>query len=459
MTSLLVLLLSQTAPQWGCSTEPVVSGAEGGAVEWAAVPLDRGSSPVEQARIDAREKLQRRFCLGRPNSCGASLREFMNPGPSAELSDKACAAVYVSKESLDAWRLRSATREFNDELIPRVVKLLSQVATPNMTVSVGLVEDRVLDALQKPGRARWLRDQLEKAVTESQARTDGSSPLALTATIEQLSTSERLELTLALATPSGRLTDSFSFSPLVVGLERVEVAPRSGPRVATVALFPFEASGSTWLPTQLNDLLRLVQLESGALLEPEGYAVEPIIVPSLGRCEDRCASETARAMGATHFVTGTITSEGAQTTVYLLLREVRSLAQKGSVRLEGSGGRDLKVSFLAQRERLFSTMVSEIRHQRAPHPLRVASWVGLGVGAGAAAFGGVLRGVALSLFNGNVRSMEGGFTTNSVTEVTASSANSLVMISNVLFIVGGSLAALGLLGVFLAPATNGLGLE
>lgn len=454
-----VLTLTLLSQSWTCNGQPPLPSGEAVEYEVGFAANGRSQDLVEEAKKEGILQLNRRFCPQQSEDCLRSLRQEIIPGTSGRSEAGACVVVYIPTSRLSKWKATRAVTEFEEQLTPRVKSLLEKAghrSTAPLTVSVGLLEDM-------PGapvaRVSWMKDQLEKALTAAGARL-GPSPNTLAGRIYGRSKEERLDLAIDLATADGRFSESLTFSPLAAGADTPTALSLSQTGLkGRVALMPLELGSSQWTADQVESFNLLIKQESGALLNEISYAVEPLANATAARCDDRCASETAQRLAATHFITGSVKVDDGTTTVFLFLREVGSLAQKGELRIEGTTTKDLRRDFAAKSSAFFSRMISDVKRANEVPVSRTLSWVAVGVGAAALAVGGVFFGLAQSTIAGNTKGVEGMLVTNSITEKRAMEAVTLSLVSSILLVSGAVIAGTGVVGVIVTPTTNGAALS
>ncbi|MDP1917393.1 MAG: hypothetical protein Q8L14_14225 [Myxococcales bacterium] len=457
--SVLALLLGQEPGSWSCQGQAPLPPGE--AVEFEVGFAANGASQnlVEQAKLEGISQLNRKLCPQFGEDCLRTLRSEISSGASGSNEKGACTVVYIERSRLMRWKAARAVTEFEEQLLPKVRSLLEKAghtSAQSLVVKVSSVEDM-------PGapvaRSRWMKDQLEKALTGAGAKLGSdTTPNKLEGRMYGRSKEERLDLSIDLSTADGRFSESLAFSPLAAGADApVTVALGQSGLRGRVALLPLDLNSSNWTIDQVTSFNLLIKQESGAQLNGIGYAVEPVTISMRGRCDDRCASDAARAIGATHFITGSVTVDEGSSTVYLFLRDVTSLAQRGELRLEGTTTRDLRRDFAAKASPFFARMVGDVKAADSIPVPRALSWVALGTGIAAVGVGVVLRVLAQLAVSGNLQGLEMAsmLKTNSLTEKQAAAAVTLGAISNVLFISGGLVAAGGVVGLFLTPTTNG----
>ncbi len=457
--AIVLLLLGQEPGAWSCQGQPPLPPGE--PVEFEVGFAANGSSQnlVEQAKLEGISQLNRKLCPQFGEDCLRTLRSEISSGASGSNEKGACTVVYIERSRLMRWRAARAVTEFEEQLSPKVRSLLEKAGhTAAQPLSV-----RVVNVEDMPGapvaRSRWMKDQLEKALTGAGAKLGTEdTPNRLEGRMYGRSKEERLDLSIDLSTADGRFSESLAFSPLAAGADAPVMVPlgQSGLR-GRVALLPLDLGSSNWTVDQVTSFNLLIKQESGAQLNEIGYAVEPVVVSTRGRCDDRCASDAARAIGATHFITGSVTLDEGSSTVYLFLRDVSSLAQRGELRLEGTTTKDLRRDFAAKANPFFARMVGDVKVADSIPVPRALSWVAVGTGVAAMGVGVVLRVLAQLAVDGNTQGLEPGsmLKTNSLTEKQAASAVTLGVISNVLLISGGVAAAGGVVGLFVTPTTNG----
>lgn len=442
---------------WTCEGQPPLPAGEAVEYETGFAAVGRGADLAEQAKLEGIAALTRRFCPQLSDDCRLSLRKEIASGVAGQNDRGTCVVVYVPASRLTRWKASRAVTEFEEQLTPRVRSLLERAghstATP-LTVSAGLVEDMPGAPVE---RVSWVRDQLEKALTAAGARL-GPSNIILAGRIYGRTKEERLDLAIDLSTADGRYSESLTFSPLAAGTDSLpSISLAQSGLKGRVALLPLQLGSSSWTSDQINSFNLLIKQESGAQLNDIGYAVEPVSTTRQGPCDDRCAAEAARRVGATHFITGSVTLDDGSSTVYLFLREVGSLAQKGELRLEGTTTKDLRRDFASKAAAFFARMVADVKTAGDPPVMRSLSWVAVGTGAVAMGVGLVFRVLAESAVSGNMMGRETatGLVTNSITEQRALSAVMFGTISNVLLGAGAGLTGLGVVGLIVTPSTNG----
>ena len=456
---LMMVVLGQEPAGWSCQGQPPLPSGEPVEFEVGFAPVGSSQNLVEQAKLEGIGQLNRKLCPQFGEDCLRTLRSEISSGVSGSNDKGACTVVYIERSRLQRWKAARAVTEFEEQLLPKVRVLLEKAghsAGRPLEVRVSSVEDM-------PGapvaRVRWMKDQLEKALTGAGAKLGAeAAPNKLEGRMYGRSKEERLDLAIDLSTADGRFSESLAFSPLAAGADAPVVVTlgQAGLR-GRVALLPLDLGSSNWTNDQVTSFNLLIKQESGAQLNEIGYAVEPVTVSLRGRCDDRCASDAARAIGATHFITGSVTLDEGSSTVYLFLRDVSSLAQRGELRLEGTTTKDLRRDFAAKASPFFSRMVSDVKAADSIPVPRALSWVALGTGLAAAGVGVVLRVLATLAVSGNMQGLEASsmLKTNSLTEKQAAEAVTLGVISNVLLISGGVVAAGGVVGLFVTPTTNG----
>lgn len=457
--AVVTLLLGQEPVAWSCQGQAPLPPGEPVEFEVGFAPIGSSQNLVEQAKLEGISQLNRKLCPQFGDDCLRTLRSEISSGASGANEKGACTVVYIERSRLMRWKATRAVTEFEEQLLPKVRTLLEKAghtAAQPLQARVSSVEDM-------PGapvaRSRWMKDQLEKALTAAGAKLGGdSTPNRLEGRMYGRSKEERLDLSIDLSTTDGRFSESLAFSPLAAGADAPVMVPlgQSGLR-GRVALLPLDLGSSNWTIDQVTSFNLLIKQESGAQLNEIGYAVEPVTISTRGRCDDRCASDAARAIGATHFITGSVTLDEGSSTVYLFLRDVSSLAQRGELRLEGTTTKDLRRDFAAKASPFFSRMIGDVKAADSIPVPRALSWVALGTGLTAVGVGAVLRVLAFLAVSGNMQGLETAsmLKTNSLTEKQAAAAVTLGVISNVLFISGGVVAAGGVVGLFVTPTTNG----
>lgn len=458
LSSLVVLLFAQNpeAVLWSCEGQPPLPAGAPVEFEVGFAPNGQGQNLLEQAKLEGVAQFQRKLCP-QSDECRRSLRSEISTGVSGRNAAGVCVIVFIESSRLTRWKAARAVTEFEEQLSPRVRTLLERAghsAERPLAVRVGAIDDMPGAPVE---RSRWLKDQLEKALTNLGAQL-AESGTRLDARLYGRSKEERLDLAIDLATSDGRFSESFSFSPLAAGADTpLLLSPAQAGVKGRVALMPLDLGGSNWTADQVNSFNLLIKQESGAQLNEIAYAVEPVTVSRPGRCDDRCASDAARAIGASHFITGSVTVDDGSSTVYLFLREVNSFAQKGELRLEGTRTSDLRRDFATKSTPFFGKMVADVRLASSLSPVRVVSVVSIATGAVALAVGAGLLALSQSTVAGNMRSVDAlsGLVTNTITEQQARKALTLSLISTVLFVAGGTLVMGGGLGFFLGPTTNG----
>lgn len=457
MLSLLVALtLGQNATEWSCVGQPPLPSGEPVEFEVGFAPYGQGQNLLEQAKLEGIAQLQRKFCP-QGDECRRTLRSELSSGNSGRNESGLCVVVFIEASRLNRWKAARAVAEFENELSPRVRTLLERAGHTSdrpLQVRVGTVEDMPAAPV---ARARWLKDQLEKALSGLGAQL-AESGARLDARLYGRAKEERLDLAIDLATADSRFSESLSFSPLAAAADVTAPASLSQAGLkGRVALLPLDIGGSNWTADQVTSFNLLIKQESGAQLSEIGYAVEPVSVSRSGRCDDRCASDAARAIGASHFITGSVTLDDGSSTVYLFLREVNSFSQKGELRLEGTTTKDLRRDFAAKSTPFFARMVGDVKLAGSLSPVRVVSVGALISGGVALAVASALLALSQSAVSGNVRSVDvsSGLVTNTITEQQARRAITLSLVSTILFVAGGAFVVGGGLGFFFGPTTNG----
>lgn len=149
---------------------------------------------------------------------------------------------------------------------------------------------------------------------------------------------------------------------------------QSSPLVSVLPLTAREAA----LPESDRSLLfEMVRTGAADELNPQGFTVLATentfellraqgVDPATLECEGNCALELSRKIGATLFISGSVTRTEGLLVVYLRLYEQRDGRQVSSARLEGASVRDLRRQFDEQKKEFFARGVARLDVDQRP---------------------------------------------------------------------------------------------